>query len=260
MTDAALADALATWLARDSVPELAGTTGSDSGPTVSGAAVTGPGREEAMQHVDNTLQEFIAHHDSGMATILETARKRVGWDPTVLDDPKQAANYAKYISDVADCPLLTLEEREYTEVSAVHNDFKKLIDDIAALFDGLSEQDIGKIKKSLQVVANTAASSDHTVQKNVLLTLSVVDVDDEIRVYIYSTNVQMRRDSQKGGSTDQTSFKVLKLSMRMIKDYWPQVAESFWKQFHTNMSDWLDKNKTPSGPNPTNLCVGIPSP
>jgi hypothetical protein len=170
------------------------------------------------------------------------------------------AAFLAYVTEVVSNPMFFLEMSDRRTLKIREQDFSKLINDIAGLFEGLSTEDYVKIKESLTHLAEAATSTKDVRQSTDLFAQSVIEVDDgDIQLYLYYSTVAMIVHDGKS-TTKQTDYTVMRTRLKFQREFWNEVTAGVVAQHHfKDLFDWLEGNTTAlgddqPGPDQPKLC------
>jgi hypothetical protein len=204
------------------------------------------------------VQAFVKAPAAGATTMLDMARLSAGFNPL---DPKNANNvsaFTAYLNEVSRNPMFFLEMVDRRTLSIQESDFNKLISGIADLFEGLSREDLVKIKESLTSLAQAATSTKDVRQNTDLFAQSAVKVENgSTRLYIYYSSVAMIEHQGKS-TTQQTDYTVMRTRLRFQHEFWNEVTAGAVAQRHfKDLSDWVEGNATKPGDDQPNGQPGM---
>lgn len=232
-------------------------------PVVANAAILGPKLNAARDTYKKyksaapTEQEAIFKEclADGAANVLTISAQATGFVPGDVKDPNNAEKYRAYLRKVQTAPFFTTLLARTVELKNKSKDFNALIDAIADTFVGIADEDKKGVINSLGKLAKLATSTKETSQSEDLFLQSVINVGEDIEIFIYNSHVEMRSDTEKGSTTSQSTFLVSTLKIRLVKSVFVAHSEKIRKLVDDSVDDWLPKNETKEGFLKSNLCL-----
>jgi len=194
------------------------------------------------------IQAFVNAPAAGATTMLDMARMASGFDPLDPTNIDNVSAFHAYLNEVSNNPMFFLEMADRRTLKIREQDFSRLINTIADLFEGLSTEDVVKIKEGLTNLAEAATSTKDIRQSTDLFAQSAVEVDGgEITLYLYYSSVAMIVHNGKS-TTQQTDYTVMMTRLRFQREFWNEITAGVVAQHHfKDLFDWLEGNSTKVG-------------
>ncbi|MBE6050194.1 MAG: hypothetical protein E7214_05890 [Clostridium sp.] len=200
------------------------------------------------------LEVFKKNPTSGCTSLIDMARNSSGFDPTQPFKDDNINKFKVYLKKVATCPLMTVCYADTQHYDRKTSDWKKAINAIVDLYEGIASTEKSKIEKSLVNLADCALSNTKTTQSMSLFTQSTVDTNrDGLCLYVYYSYVEIKADEKKGHTVTQTKFDISRIKLKFYTEYWPTYAEKVMNIHVKSLDSWLDSNNTPDGDDKPNL-------
>lgn len=207
----------------------------------------GQGGQLTPQQYQEALNIFKKNPISGCSSVLTMARSSSGFNPLSNDVTGQEPKFQKYLENVSKSPFFEIPFSSTTTIKQTSQDFDKVIDDIVALYEGITTGDKGKIKDSLVQMAKAATSRKETQQRETLFAQNTIQGSgSDVTVYICYSTVQMTLKDEKSTSS-QTDYQIVQARLKFFVDFWPIYAEQVMNINYTAVTNWLQDMTTPPG-------------
>ena len=179
--------------------------------------------------------------------MLTIARSSSGFNPLSNDVTGQEPKFKQYLENVNESPFFDIPFSSTTTIKQTSQDYNKLIDDILALYEGITTGDKSKIKDSLLQMAKAATSRKETQQSQTLFAQNTIQGSgSDVTVYIYYSTVQMTLKDGKSTSF-QSDYEIMQARLNFFVDFWPIYAEKVMNVNYTAVNQWLNHMTTPPG-------------
>lgn len=176
---------------------------------------------------------------TGLTTILDIARIVSNFNPALPNDKNNVPAYETYVTKILQNPLIHLLDSSRKTFKRKTSNWNETIEQIADLYDGITETDKKKIIKSLKDLANSASSSSSEKQTEKLFTQSTICCDENIDIYIYSSSVTMEERNGKH-NVKQVEFDILATHLRFTQELWSLYSDAVLAKHLALMNDWLN--------------------
>lgn len=215
-------------------------TGVDSKIAPSQAALTGPGKDDSLANPDWATNPAL-----GAANVANMARNAAGYNPADLSNAgASSAQYQAFVAKLVSCPLYTVMMSDTQSITKTSSDWNTMIDGIADTFEGIAQEDKDSIVAGLKNLAQAASSKMSTTQTEAVFVQNVVNVDDVISYYLYSTQTNFIETQGKGYDTKQSTFNVLRLRLQFQTDLWPMYWQQIKNAFDGSIVGWIGDNSS----------------
>ncbi|PYG90370.1 hypothetical protein LY28_00253 [Ruminiclostridium sufflavum DSM 19573] len=214
------------------------SNGSNIAP--SQAALTGSGASGALSNTD-----WASNPALGAANLANMARVSAGYNPTDLDNAgSTTTQYQAFVQKLVNCPLFIIKLSDHQSITKTSSDWNTMIDSIADTFEGIADKDKNSIVTGLKNLAQAASSKMSTEETESVFVQNVINVDNVVSYYLYSSKTSFIEQKGKGYDTKQSSFDILKLRLEFQSDLWPMYWQKVKAAFDGSIDDWLNDNKT----------------
>lgn len=238
-------------------------------PVVSNAKLTGPDAASAIA----ADEQFISLRDSGnipaaqkalavspatgCAMCMSLAAEGSGFNPA---SPAQAGNlngFLNYVKQLEQCPILNNELNDSPSVSW-GTDWDTTINNILSYYVGIDQSSLNEIRNSLRDCARAAASNPNTTQTTDLFVQNAMNIDGNIKVYLYKSFIEMVYVSKDGGKNepdirkDETSFKIYRVIFDFDQSQWPEYSKILMPKTNSSLNSWLNDNSPDQNSKPIN--------
>lgn len=204
------------------------------------AALTGSGADAAK-----TNSDWASNPALGAANLANMARVSAGYNPTDLSNAgASTTQYQAFVQKLVNCPLFILKLSDHQSITKTSSDWNTMIDAIANTFEGIADKDKNSIVSGLKNLAQAASSKMSTEETESVFVQNVINVDNVISYYLYSSKTSFVEKKGKGYDTKQSSFDILKLRLEFQTDLWPMYWQKVKAAFDGSIDDWLKGNKT----------------
>ena len=219
------------------------------------SAISNHGKQISLEQVTNLLR---SHPAAGCTTVMDMARISSGFNPLI---PLESGNFQAYISYIkllVTLPLFELEDdctKTFSQQAADWNNVKK---DIVNLYERISETDQQLINQSWIRLVNAATSHANTRQSENLLVQNILELTNEIHVYIQYSSVTFEfvdtavssGKSVKHYYSQNYDLALHRIKLRFKIEFWPDSVELVVSKHRELVNDWLDGNTTKPGDDP----------
>ncbi len=228
-------------------------------PAPAQARLSGAGSADALE-ADNDAQAMLDQYGAaspefldawkkdpagGAVTLSEMARRAAGYNPANLDDfGASAPQFLDYLNRIQQAPLFDIKKTTSTQIKKESSDWDTLIDAVAGTFQGIEGDDKLKIIAGLKNLASAASTKMSETQTQNIFVQSALNVDGDVTLYIYNSQISFKREVGKGYDTKQSEFNVVELELAFKVDLWPNYVAQVAKVFTANLDDWLNNNNT----------------
>ncbi|NEO43356.1 MAG: hypothetical protein F6K55_04190 [Moorea sp. SIO4A3] len=247
-------------------------------PVVSGGAVTGDGLQDAldkdkafqgfmppagenptMDQYDNLLAIFRSNPGTGCTTVMDMARIAAGFNPLNPDLKDNEKAFDDYVGRIMSAPFFFLNDSSRTEYHRGEKSWNLAVNDIVNLYEGIEKNSKDQIRKSIINMTQAAASRKNTRQTKSLFAQSTLNLENEIQVYIYSSNISLIENKGRKSTSRQTDISIVKARLTFYKNLWPSYAQIVMNR-HVKMIDaWVKDNTTQPGANLVDLTCFEPT-
>ncbi len=218
----------------------------------SGATITGDiNRAESL---DGELKRAVKEGNpeeafknaplNGCLSVMTMARTKAGFDPTNIDDKDSSNKFSQYSKNLQYAPFFHLISADVSHMEHDEKSWDNVINNVLDLYDGVSSTDKEGIRKSLGNIAKAAMNKAGTTQTKNLFVQSEINYDNEIKVYVFWSKIQMTYDQGKSTST-QEIVDISKLELQFDKVMWPYYASMVLKYNISFIEEWLKENAIP---------------
>lgn len=204
------------------------------------AAFTGPDAASALAN-----QDWATNPALGAANLANMARNAAGYNPIDLNNAgSSTTQYQAFVQKLISCPLFIVKMSDHQSITKTSSDWNTVIDAIANTFEGIADKDKNAIVSGLKNLAQAASSKMKTTETQSVFVQNVINVDDVISYYLYSSNTSFEEEKGKGYDTKQSTFDVLRLRLEFQSALWPAYWQKVKQAFDGSIDDWLNDNKT----------------
>lgn len=199
------------------------------------------------------------NYATGCSTILDIARMKSNYNPFKSTN----IEYDRYIEILLKSPFLHHKKSEEINYKKSEKNWNSTVDDILNLFDGVEDYEKKKIRNSLVNIIKSVSlvKNENTVQKlffeNIIKIQNDKKVNDEIQLFLYSSEVEITNSSQKSIDCLQLIFQIKKIELRFNSDLWFNFSDIVSKRSVKLITDWLKENTISEDELPTNLKLCI---
>jgi hypothetical protein len=210
---------------------------------------------KAAKGTPTAREVFKASPGNGCTSVLNIARMAAGFDP--LDkDSATAEKFLEYAKKVEKAPFFHLRKAQTEKVERHSKDWSALIDTIGNLYEGVTEEERGKIVQSIKDLAKAAANKESMHIERALFAQNVVVAKKgSINVQIYYTTLNFKKEMKKGSTTEDQKYTVTTVNLEFRVDLWPTVSDKIYDRTITDVDDWMDETNTKADGVGVAVCV-----
>jgi len=219
------------------------------------SAIADHGKNIYLKQVTTLLR---SHPAAGCTTVMDMARISSGFNPLIPLESGNYQAYLLYIKLLATLPLFELVEDSTQTFPQKAADWDNVIKDIVNLYEGISETDQQLIKQSWIRLVDAVTSHANTRQSENLLVQNILELTNEIHVYIQYSSVTFEvvdkvvhsGKSVKHYYSQNYDLALHRIKLRFKTELWPDSVELVISKHRELVNDWLDGNTTKPGDDP----------
>lgn len=185
---------------------------------------------------------------TAISTIMGHTQKKANFHPAAQSPKEVAATYPQYLIGMDNTPFFHLIKNDYVKKSFHSKDYNKLIDEVADLYEGVSQKDVQKIKDGIVRMGKSVFGSSTAEQWNNLFSQSVINYDEKADaplIYVYYTTLHMKHEEGKSEVNEQ-DFVVNRADFKVLPDLIHSYADSLAKLIKTDVDDWITDSSSPT--------------
>ncbi len=198
---------------------------------------------------------------NAVSSILGLSQTRSGWNPLDPNSAQNAQGFQRFVEQILKVPYFNTTQAETKKVHYQESNYNSLIDKVVDLYDGVTEQDKDKIKRSIVNLAKACTSRVNQKNTNTLFvqnSLHAPGNSRDIVVQLAQTFMEMELDHRTGKGAPQDKFRteieVNILELTFKGDIWERsAAEKLANKFIESWDDWLNDTTTPPSPHQRNV-------
>ncbi|UIJ38571.1 hypothetical protein LWC08_03100 [Desulfobaculum bizertense] len=202
--------------------------------------------------LDKLAKLLYESKGNAVASILGLAQSRSGWNPLDPEKKNNFDGFREFVSQILRVPYFSIQQSEDSSVHYSEENYDKLIDDVAGLYDSITAADKEQIKKSVVKLAKACTSRVNTSNTDTLFVQNTMNAseDGDIIVGLEQSYMLMEYDSHSGKGAPKDKYKTdieVKVVELLFKgSIWtPEAARKLAAKFVKSWDDWLDDTSTP---------------
>ncbi|KHK49115.1 hypothetical protein PI87_27015 [Ralstonia sp. A12] len=193
---------------------------------------------------------------NAVSSILGLSQTRSGWNPLDPTEKENAQGFQRFVEQILKVPYFNTTQAETKTVHYQESNYNSLIDKVVDLYDGVTQQDKEKIKRSIVNLAKACTSRVNQKNTQTLFVQNTMHAPGNSRnivVQLAQTFMMMELDHRTGKGAPQDQFKT-EISVRVLEltfqgDIWDRsAAEKLAAKFVQSWDDWLNDSTTPPSP------------
>jgi flagellar hook-basal body complex protein FliE len=195
----------------------------------------------------------------GLQTTINLCRVRANYNALDPQGNGNRAHFVAFTQNIADVPFISLFKSKTTEIKQKSQNADELINSFVAGFDGLKNNDIDAMKKSVKSLVSAALSysEQNQVLSDFAQNLLQNDADGSVTFYLYSSTFKISSVNKKGTISFQSEYSLTQAHYNLSVSSWNEVRDAFEKERKTTTEEWLKKMKTPpkEGSQVSTICL-----
>lgn len=194
---------------------------------------------------------------TAISSILNHAQTRADFHPASTPPDKLANHFKAYVTEIDKTPFFHLLEHRDAKQEFYSKNYNVLIDQIANLYDGVSNSDREKLKTAIKELARSVFSEVKSNRWENLFSQSTIDYSNpaEPHIFIYYTKLHFGHDATSSKSeVNQQTYTVSKTKYAILPNLIEAYADKLASLDKTSVDDWLSSSTSPADKN-VKLCI-----
>lgn len=184
---------------------------------------------------------------TAVASILNHVQNRADFHPAATPPEDLIKHFNAYVTEIDKTPFFHLVKHEFQKQKFYSKDYHLLIDQIVSLYEGVSEEDTKKLRKSLEDMGKSVFGEERSERWQNLFSQSTLDLSkpEEPRIYVFYTSLHMKHDKSGKAEVTEQDYEVATTTYRVLPELIKAHADSLTKLDKRSVDDWMIDSTTP---------------
>lgn len=194
---------------------------------------------------------------TAISSILNEIQKRAAFFPSSSPDLEEAViGFKDYLEGIDSSPVFSFSDRRVDAQKFESGDYNKFIDSIVSVYDGISAEDLNKLKDGIVGMAKSLFGDSTGTSSKEFFTQSVINTTKYKKPKILLTYMRLFMSYKEDGKKEckEQEYKVYHIQHEVLSHVIHDYADQLAKFQMTSIKDWVNGITTPVPKNAKKLC------